>query len=106
MYLMSYFLRINATLLPYGCIFNYTYGCKNIYFSLGLKIFENFLPFEPKIALKLFLNAKGAALPENRRNILKFLRMSYSFMKQNKGETMDVPTFRTLQQHEKVATLL
>ena len=48
-------------------------------------MFLTFSGFEPKIILKLFLNLKGVALSENKRNIFKSLLLFYFITKQIKG---------------------
>ena len=50
-------------------------------------MFLNFSSFEPKIALKLFLNLKGTTSFEIERNVFKSLSLSYFIVDQIKGGT-------------------
>ena len=47
----------------------------------------NFLGFEPRIILKLFLNIEGITTSENQRILFESLLMSYFIIKQNKSES-------------------
>ena len=53
-------------------------------FSLSFNILQ-FFGLEPQIILKVFLNIKVIATPENQKIIFKSLLMSYFIIKQNKS---------------------
>ena len=54
-------------------------------FWLSLSVLE-FLSFEPKIFLTLFLSSKGAALPESQKNSCKCLPMPFFIIEQNRAK--------------------